>query len=47
MPMEKKKFVDWRITKKLMPGSLVIFSFDSFETFIVGILKQGDALQRN
>ena len=30
-----------------MGGSLVILSFDGFASFVVGLLKQGDALQRN
>jgi hypothetical protein len=47
LPIAKKQIADWRITKKLMGGSLVILSFDGFATFVVGILKQGDALQRN
>jgi hypothetical protein len=47
LPMDRKRIVDWRITKKMMGGSLVILSFDGFATFIVGLLMQGDPVQRN
>jgi hypothetical protein len=47
MEMDKKRFVDWRITKKLLPGSLVILSQDFFATLIIGILKNADSRQRN
>jgi hypothetical protein len=30
LPMDKKRFVDWRISKKLLPGSLVVLSDDYF-----------------
>jgi hypothetical protein len=45
--MDKKRFVDWRISKKLMPGSLVVLSHDFFTTMFIGVLKNSDALQRN
>ncbi|TNV87514.1 hypothetical protein FGO68_gene11469 [Halteria grandinella] len=38
-----KRFVDWRISKKLLPGSLVIVSSDNFKSYFVGILKSKDA----
>ena len=44
VPMSKKHLADWRIVKKLMGGALVLLSHDSFTTFVVGLLKQGDAL---
>lgn len=40
---EKKRFIDWRISKKLLPGSLVILSHDNFRTLFVGLLKNRDA----
>jgi hypothetical protein len=45
--MSKKHLADWRIAKKLMGGALVILSHDGFTSFVVGLLKQGDAIQRN
>jgi hypothetical protein len=45
--MDKKMYVDWRISKKLMPGSLVILSQDSFNTLFIGVLKNTDTKQRN
>ena len=30
LSMDKKRFVDWRISKKLLPGSLVVLSADKF-----------------
>ena len=30
-----------------MGGALVILSHDGFTSFVVGLLKQGDAIQRN
>ncbi len=45
--MSKKHLADWRITKKLMGGSLVVLSHDGFKTFVVGLLKHGDSRQRN
>jgi hypothetical protein len=30
LSMDKKRFVDWRISKKLLPGSLVVLSHDNF-----------------
>ena len=47
MQQDKKKFVDWRVTKKLLPGSLVILSHDFFQTLFIGILKNSDSKQRN
>jgi hypothetical protein len=47
MIMDKKRLVDWRISKKLMPGSLVVLSHDFFETLFIGVLKNNDAKQRN
>jgi hypothetical protein len=41
--MSKKHLADWRITKKLMGGSLVVLSYDGFKTFVVGLLKHGDS----
>jgi hypothetical protein len=45
--MDKKRFIDWRITKKLLPGSLVILSHDFFNTLFIGLLKNSDSEQRN
>jgi hypothetical protein len=42
--MSKKHIADWRITKRLMGGALVILSHDGFNSFMVGLLKQGDAI---
>jgi hypothetical protein len=40
--------MDWRISKKLLPGSLVLLSTDEFNTNIfVGLLKNCDNKQRN
>lgn len=47
MLQDKKRFVDWRISKKLLPGSLVILSHDYFQTLFVGVLKNSDSTQRN
>jgi hypothetical protein len=47
MIMDKKRLVDWRISKKLMPGSLVVLSHDFFETLFIGVLKNTDQKQRN
>jgi hypothetical protein len=30
LTVDKKRFVDWRISKKLLPGSLVVLSADKF-----------------
>jgi hypothetical protein len=45
--MDKKKFIDWRISKKLLPGSLVILSHNFFNTLFIGLLKNSDSKQRN
>jgi hypothetical protein len=47
VPQNKNRFVDWRISKKLLPGSLVILSHDGFKTIFVALLKNCDAKQRN
>jgi hypothetical protein len=47
LPMDKKRFVDWRISKKLLPGSLVVLSDDYFKTLLIGVLKNTDSKQRN
>jgi hypothetical protein len=47
LPVDKKRFVDWKICKKLLPGSLVILSIDSFSTLLVGVLLNCDSKQRN
>ena len=44
MNMDKKRFVDWRISKKLLPGSLVILSNDFFASLFIGVLKNTDAI---
>jgi hypothetical protein len=45
--MDKKRFIDWRITKKLLPGSLVILSHDYFQTLFIGLLKNTNSKVRN
>lgn len=47
LPQHKKRLVDWRISKKLMGGSLVILTCDGFQNFVIGLLKNGDSKQRN
>lgn len=43
----KKKFIDWRVCKKLLPGSLVLLSCDNFKSIFVGTIKQKDAITMN
>ena len=47
LSMDKKRFVDWRISKKLLPGSLVVLSHDNFKNMFIGVLKNADSKQRN
>ena len=47
LPTNKKKFVDWKISKRLMPGSLIVISNDVFYTLLVGIVKNRDANEMN
>lgn len=47
LPTDKNKFFDWKISKKLLPGSLVVLSPDGFKTLFVGLLKNTDSVQRN
>ena len=47
LPADKKHFLDWRISKKLLPGSLVILSHDYFATVFVGLLKNRDSKTMN
>jgi hypothetical protein len=43
LPISKKKMIDWRVSKKLMGGSLVILSNNDFKTLIIGLLKHNDS----
>ena len=45
--MDKKLNIDWRVSKKLLPGSLVILSDNFFETIFIGILKNSNSKLRN
>ena len=47
LPTDKKRFLDWRICKKLLPGSLVVLSPDNFRTLYIGLLLNSDARERN
>ena len=47
LPADKKNFLDWRISKKLLPGSLVIMSHDYFKTIFIGLLKNRDSKSMN
>lgn len=47
LPTDKKRFVDWRISKRLLPGSLVILSPDEFVTIFIGLVKNRDSKQMN
>ena len=47
LPTNKKRFLDWKISKKLLPGSLVVISHDYFATILVGLLKNRDAVEMN
>jgi hypothetical protein len=39
--------VDWRISKKLLNGSLVILSHDNFKSLVVGLIKNREAKEMN
>lgn len=39
--------MDWRLSKKLLPGSLVSLSPDNFQTVFVGITQNRDPKQMN
>jgi hypothetical protein len=47
IPINKKAYIDWRISKKLMPGSLVVLSPDWFHKIFVGIIKNRDSAEMN
>ena len=39
--------MDWRVSKKLLNGSLVILSHDNFRTLFIGIIKNREAKEMN
>lgn len=46
--MPRKKFKnDWRVSKKLLPGQIVIFSSDSFKKIYIGITSARDPISMN
>ena len=47
LPTNKYRFLDWKISKKLLPGSLVILSHDNFLTIFVGLIKNRNANEMN
>ncbi len=47
LPQDKDRFVDWRVSKKLLPGSLVVLSNDGFQTLHIALLKNSNSKERN
>ena len=47
LPIDKKKFIDWKVSKRLLPGSLIVTSPDLFKSFFVGIVRNRDTEEMN
>ena len=47
LPTLKGKFLDWKISKKLLPGSLIILSPDTFTTMFIGLIRNRDPKEMN